>query len=176
MLYSKMCIGGAETFDWRVPRRTRLGRRRSAFSRLGFCSRQARESTSSITHIALWRCQMLGHQSVICDCFSQSGTRICERTTRFPYRALFRGLATAMHLPKMSSFHRHLIVGQYPGSLSVEPVGSIQHTDSVLVHISELVLLCGARERGEDGADVCLYAIAHLYQTCRVRAAYLNVQ
>ena len=45
------------------------------------------------------------------------------------------------------------------------------HPTSVLVHTGELVLLCGVRDRGEDGADVCLYATAHLYQTCRVRAA-----
>jgi hypothetical protein len=35
---------------------------------------------------------------------------------------------------------------------------------------------CGAQDRGEDGADVCLYATASLYQTCRtkVRAADLS--
>lgn len=33
---------------------------------------------------------------------------------------------------------------------------------------------CGARDRGEHGADVCLYATAYLYQTCRVRAADLS--
>jgi hypothetical protein len=41
------------------------------------------------------------------------------------------------------------------------------HPTSVLVHIGELVLLCGAQDRGEDGADVWLYATAYLYQTCR---------
>lgn len=34
---------------------------------------------------------------------------------------------------------------------------------------------CGARDRGEDGADVCLYATAYLYQTCRPEYVLLQI-